>query len=81
MVVGVVGVGGGGALEERDSVVALAAGGDGLVVDDLGQGQAAGDEGEGGFGFGVLCGVEAGEAEVEAGFEGEAIGWAESWRG
>ncbi len=47
MVVGVVGVGGGGALKERDGIVALAAGGDGLIVDDFGEGQSAGDEGEG----------------------------------
>ena len=38
VVVGVVGVGGGGALEERGGIVALAAGGDGLIVDDLGEG-------------------------------------------
>jgi hypothetical protein len=37
VVVGVVGVGGGGALEERDGVVTLAAGGDALIVDDLGE--------------------------------------------
>ncbi len=61
--------------------MALAAGGDGLVVDDFGERQAAGDEGEGGFGFGVFCGVEAGEADVEAGFEGAAVGWSGLWRG
>ena len=55
VVVGVVGVGGGGALKERDGVVALAAGGDALIVDDLGKRKAAGDEGEGCFGLGVLC--------------------------
>ena len=74
MVVGVVGVGGEDLLEERDGVLALAAGGYALVVDDFGQRQAAGDEGEGGFGFGVFGGVEAGEAAVEAGFEGDAVG-------
>ena len=65
MVVGVVGIGGGGALEEGDGVAALAAGGDGLVVDDFGKRKTAGDEGEGGLGFGVFGGVETGEAEVE----------------
>ena len=48
VVVGVVGVGGDDLLEERDGVLALAAVGDALVVDDFGQRQAAGDEGEGG---------------------------------
>ena len=47
VVVGVVGVGVGGALEERDGVLAQAAGGYGLVVDDLGEREAAGYEGEG----------------------------------
>ena len=74
VVVGVVGVGGDDLLEERDGVLALAAEGDALVVDDFGQGQAAGDEGEGGLGLGVFGDVEAGEAAVEAGFEGDAIG-------
>ena len=73
VVVGVVGVGGGGALEEGAGILTLAAGGYGLVVDDLGEREAGGYEGEGGCGFGVLGGVEAGEAEVEVGFEGEAV--------
>ena len=47
VVVGVVGVGGGGALKRADGIVALAAGGDGLIIDDLGKRKPAGDEGEG----------------------------------
>src|SRR6266851_3015170 len=70
----VVGVGGGGALEQGDGVVTLTAGGYGLIIDDLGEGEAAGNELEGGLRFGVPGGVEAGEAEVEAGFEGAAVG-------
>ncbi len=58
-----------------DAVLVLAAEGDALVVDDLGQGEAGGDEGEGGLRGGVFGGVEAGEAEVEVGFEGEAVGF------
>ena len=54
VVVGVVGVGCGGALEEGDGVVSLAAGGDALIVDDFGKRKTAGDEGEGGLGVGVL---------------------------
>ena len=54
-------------------VLVLAALGDALIVDDLREWEAGGDEGEGVFGFGVFAGVEAGEAEVEAGFEREAI--------
>ncbi len=73
VVVGVVGIGVGGALEERDGVLAKAAGGYGLVVDDLGEREAAGYEGEGGFGVRVFGGVEAGEAEIEAGFESYAV--------
>ena len=65
VVVGVVGIGGEARWKRANGVVALAAGGDGLVVDDFGEGEAAGDEGEGGLGFGVFGGVEAGEAEVE----------------
>ena len=73
MVIGVAGVGGGGTLEEGSGIVALAAGGYGLVVDYLREGQTAGDELEGGFSFGVFGGVEAGEAEIEVGFEGLAV--------
>ena len=47
VIVRVVGIGGGGALKERNGIVALAAGGDGLIVDDFGKGKSAGDEGEG----------------------------------
>src|SRR6266851_7965645 len=70
----VVGVGGGGALEQGYGVVTLTAGGYGLIIDDLGEGEAAGNELEGGLRFGVPGGVEAGEAAVEAGFEGAAVG-------
>ena len=73
VIVGVVGIGGGGALEEWDSIVTLPAGGDSLIVDDFREGQAAGYEGEGRFCFSVFCGVEFGEAEVEISFESEAI--------
>ena len=62
VVVGVVGIGHRDLLEERDGVLALAADRDGLVVDDLGQRQAGGDELEGLLRLGVLVGVEAGEA-------------------
>jgi hypothetical protein len=54
--------------------VALTAGGDRLVVDDFGKGQSAGHEGKSGFGLSVLCGVEAGEADVEMRFEGSPVG-------
>ncbi len=54
MVVLVAGVGGGGALEECGCVFALAALGHGLIVDDFGEWQARGDEGEGSFSLGVL---------------------------
>ena len=54
MVVSVVGIGGGGALKESDSIVALPAGGDCLVVHDFGERQAAGNKGEGGFCFGRI---------------------------
>jgi len=73
VVVGIVGVGGDRLLEEGDGVLALAAEGDGLVVDDLGKWKAGGDELECLLRVGLLGGVEAGEAEVEAGFEGEAV--------
>ncbi len=73
VVVGVVGVCGEDTLEEGDGVLALTAGGDGLIVDYLGKRKAGGDEGEGSLGLGVLGGVEAGEAAVEAGLEGEAV--------
>ena len=46
VVVGVFWVGGGGALEEGGGVAALAAGGYALVVDDLRERKAGGDEGE-----------------------------------
>ena len=74
VVVGVVGVCGGGAAEEGDGVLMLAVEGDALVVEDFGERQARGDEGEGLLGVGVFGGVEAGEAEVEVGFEGSAVG-------
>ena len=67
-------VGGGGALVEGDGVLALAAEGDALVVDDLRQREAGGEELEGGVGTGVVGGVEAGEAEVEVGLEGLRVG-------
>ena len=70
VVVGVARIGVGGTLEDGGAVFALAGLGYGLVVDDLGEGEAGGDEGEGGFGFGIFCGVEVGQAEVEIGFEG-----------
>jgi hypothetical protein len=60
VVVGVVGIGDGGALKEGDGVTTLAAGGDGLIVDDLGQGETACDEGEGRLGFCVFRSVETG---------------------
>ena len=63
----------GGAQEERLGILVLVALGHGLVVDDLWERQAGGDEGEGGFGVGVLGGVQAGEAEIEVGFEGLAV--------
>ena len=49
VVVLVGGVGGGGTLVEGDGVLALAAERDALVVDDLGQREAAGEELEGGL--------------------------------
>lgn len=73
MVVGVVGVGGGGALEEGDGITTLTAGGYGLIVNDLRKRKTAGDELEGSFGVGVLAGVEAGETQIEAGFKGATI--------
>ena len=51
----------------------LAAEGYAFVVDDFGQGQAAGDEGKGGLRFGVFGDVEAGQAAIEIGFEGDAV--------
>ena len=74
VVVGVLGVGGRGALEEGCGIATLTAGGYGLVVDDLGEGETGGDEGEGVLGLLVAGGVEAGETEVEAGLEGAAVG-------
>ena len=74
MVVLVGWIGGGGALKEGDAKLALAAKGDALIVDDFGKRQAGGDEVEGVARGGVAGGVEAGEAEVEVGFEGEAVG-------
>ena len=55
VVVRVVGVGGGGALKQGNGIAALSAGGDALVVDDLGKGKPAGDEGEGGLRLGISC--------------------------
>ncbi len=81
MVVGVVGIGDGGALEEGDGVTTLAAGGDGLIVDDFGEGETAGDEGEGRLGFGVFRSVETGEADVEVCFESTAVGWGDFGEG
>ena len=43
------------------------------MLTDFREGEAAGYEGEGLFGFGVFGAVEAGEAEVEAGFEGASV--------
>ena len=74
VIVRVVRVGGGGALKQGHGVVALTAGGDSLIVDDFGKGQPAGNEGEGRFGLSVLCGVEAGEADIEMRFEGSPVG-------
>ena len=73
VVVRVAGVCVGCAEEECEGIFTLAIKCDALIVDDLRQGQARGDEVEGGFGLGIFCAVEAGEAEVEVSFECEAI--------
>ena len=73
MVVGIAGVGCGYLFKEWGCVLALTACGDALVVDHLRQREAAGDEGKCGCRLGVFCVVEAGEAEVEAGFESYAV--------
>ena len=73
MVVGIAGIGVGGTEEEGEGIFRLAIECYALIVDYLWQGQAGGDEGEGGFGLGVFGAVEAGKAEVEVGFKREAI--------
>ena len=73
VVVGVVGVDCNHLYEERRGVLALAAGGDALIVDHLGQRQAGGDEGEGGGGLGVSRDVEARQPAIESGLQRKAI--------
>jgi hypothetical protein len=73
VIVGIVGIGCRGALEEGDSVAALTARSDGLIVYDLRKREATGDEGEGRLGLGIIGRVEAGKPEVEAGLKSAAV--------